>query len=103
MPLEREIICQSHDTTMVQRELRRSDWFAALSDAHQYALVAMGRPRALVNGEFLFLRGDAADGLYCVLRTAWQCADWREQRLGKNQHLGPADHRPVAGGTGVVR
>lgn len=50
--------------------LERSAWFAGLSDPLRDGLRSAGRVRALRAGERLFLRGDAADGVYCVLEGA---------------------------------
>ncbi|MDE1180242.1 Crp/Fnr family transcriptional regulator [Paraburkholderia sp.] len=51
----------------VRATLDRSGWFRALPDALRESLLAHGRVRALAAGERLFMRGDADDGLYCVL------------------------------------
>jgi CRP/FNR family cyclic AMP-dependent transcriptional regulator len=50
--------------------LERSAWFAALPDPLRHGLRTAGRVRTLQAGERLFLRGDAADGVYCVLEGA---------------------------------
>ncbi|KWR91379.1 Crp/Fnr family transcriptional regulator [Cupriavidus sp. IDO] len=47
--------------------VRTGAWFAQLPDALQQALLADGTLRRLVTGETLFARGDAFDGLYCVV------------------------------------
>ncbi len=47
--------------------LERSSWFASLPAPLRDSLRTAGRVRALRSGERLFLRGDAADGVYCVL------------------------------------
>ncbi len=50
--------------------LARSTWFAGLPEPLRAGLIAGGRVRTLRAGERLFLRGDAADGVYCVLDGA---------------------------------
>jgi CRP-like cAMP-binding protein len=42
-------------------------WFAACGEDLRAQLVALGRVRPLPGGTRLFMRGDADDGLYCVL------------------------------------
>jgi CRP-like cAMP-binding protein len=51
-------------------ELERSAWFRSAPEPLRDALRAAGRVRTLVSGERLFMRGDADDGLYCVLEGA---------------------------------
>ncbi|MBB3260189.1 CRP-like cAMP-binding protein [Paraburkholderia bannensis] len=50
--------------------LERSSWFVGLPAPLRDSLRAAGRVRALRAGERLFLRGDPADGVYCVLKGA---------------------------------
>jgi CRP/FNR family transcriptional regulator, cyclic AMP receptor protein len=50
--------------------LERSAWFAGAPEALRGGLRAAGRVRTLRAGERLFLRGDPADGIYCVLEGA---------------------------------
>jgi CRP/FNR family transcriptional regulator, cyclic AMP receptor protein len=47
--------------------LGRSAWFRSAPEAFQAQLVEAGRIERLVAGQRLFMRGDADDGLYCVL------------------------------------
>ena len=50
--------------------LERSTWFRGAPEPLRDALRAAGRVRTLQAGERLFMRGDADDGLYCVLEGA---------------------------------
>ena len=50
--------------------LERSAWFRGAPEPLRDALRAAGRVRTLQAGERLFMRGDADDGLYCVLEGA---------------------------------
>jgi CRP/FNR family transcriptional regulator, cyclic AMP receptor protein len=50
--------------------LMRGRWFRALPDARRAQLLSQARVRQLPAGVALFLRGDAADGLYAVLSGA---------------------------------
>lgn len=50
--------------------LERSAWFRSAPQPLRDALCAAGRVRTLGAGERLFMRGDADDGLYCVLEGA---------------------------------
>ena len=50
--------------------LDRSAWFRSAPEPLREALRAAGRERTLGAGERLFMRGDANDGLYCVLEGA---------------------------------
>lgn len=54
----------------VTAQLERSAWFAGAPAALRAGLRAAGRVRTLRAGERLFLRGDPADGIYCVLEGA---------------------------------
>jgi CRP-like cAMP-binding protein len=47
--------------------LERSAWFRSAPGALQMQLIEAGRVERLVAGQRLFSRGDADDGLYCVL------------------------------------
>jgi CRP/FNR family cyclic AMP-dependent transcriptional regulator len=62
--------------------LLRSDWFRPLPDEVVTQFVEMARRRRLVDGELLYAKGDAPDGLYCVLdggvRTVSTSSDGRE-------------------------
>lgn len=48
--------------------LRRGDWFATLPAPLQQRILDAGEQIGLAEGERLFARGDAPDGLYCVLQ-----------------------------------
>lgn len=48
-------------------QLKRDPWFGQVSPGFSQALLEMGSLRTMEAGERLFLRGDAADGLYAVL------------------------------------
>jgi len=48
--------------------LRRGDWYAALSPDLQQRILDLGEQISLTEGECLFARGDAPDGVYCVLQ-----------------------------------
>jgi CRP/FNR family cyclic AMP-dependent transcriptional regulator len=50
--------------------LKGSEWFGALECAFQEAVLASSRVMALASGETVFYRGDASDGIYCVLSGA---------------------------------
>jgi CRP-like cAMP-binding protein len=50
--------------------LRGGRWFAGLDDEFQRALLLAARERSLVDGERLFSRGDAPDGLFAVVDGA---------------------------------
>jgi len=45
-------------------------WFSSLDETFRSALLSLGRARHLSPGQRLFGRGDAPDGLYCVLDGA---------------------------------
>jgi CRP/FNR family cyclic AMP-dependent transcriptional regulator len=47
--------------------LKSSEWFGALDAAFQQAVLGSSRVAALAAGETVFHRGDANDGIYCVL------------------------------------
>ena len=50
--------------------LKTSEWFAALDPAFAQAVLGSSRVMALASGETVFHRGDASDGIYCVLSGA---------------------------------
>jgi len=50
--------------------LRSGAWFQALPAALQASLLGLARLHRLRNGQRLFARGDAPDGVYCVLDGA---------------------------------
>lgn len=50
--------------------LRAGSWFQALPAQLQEALLRLGQLRRVGGGQRLFARGDAPDGLYCVLEGA---------------------------------
>lgn len=68
-----------------RRQLLGSDWFTPLPEDVVEALAAMTRRKLLQEGEYLFAKGDAPDGLYCVLRgrirTISHSADGKEHLL----------------------
>jgi CRP/FNR family transcriptional regulator, cyclic AMP receptor protein len=57
-------------TADVAALLARSAWFTGAPAPLRAGLLAAGRVRTLRAGERLFLRGDPADGIYCVLEGA---------------------------------
>jgi CRP/FNR family transcriptional regulator, cyclic AMP receptor protein len=59
--------------------LRAGSWFRALAPALQQQLQALARLRRLHGGQRLFARGDAPDGLYCVLDGAVRIGASSEQ------------------------
>jgi CRP/FNR family cyclic AMP-dependent transcriptional regulator len=65
--------------------LRSGAWFGQLAPERAQALLAVGRLKRLAAGETLFLRGDAADGLFAVLdghlRISGMTADGKEAIL----------------------
>ncbi|MFC3531160.1 Crp/Fnr family transcriptional regulator [Vogesella facilis] len=84
MPPTVQPFCQNGDTSP-PATLASSPWYAAAPAELQLALQALGRPRSLDSGQFLFHRGAAADGLYCLLAGSMRisCAS----RLGKEAPL----------------
>ena len=50
--------------------LQQGRWFAAVSPEFREALLHAAKIRHLAGGERLFARGDAADGVYCVIEGA---------------------------------
>lgn len=73
------------DTPSYRERLLASSWFGTLDAALQDALVDIAAVRRLGAGEILFQRGDAPDGLYCVVegtvRIGATSADGREALL----------------------
>lgn len=67
MPLRPDSLCQADDRSHALQRLAADPWFAGLPDTMQAALQALGQPRRLPAGGFLFLREDAPDGLYGIL------------------------------------
>lgn len=47
--------------------LDKGNWFSSLSESEKLSLIQLGEVKVLREGECLFNRGDAADGLYAVL------------------------------------
>jgi CRP/FNR family cyclic AMP-dependent transcriptional regulator len=47
--------------------LRADPWFGSVPPDFEEALLSLATPRRLLNGEHLFFRGDAPDGLYAML------------------------------------
>lgn len=47
--------------------LRADPWFGSVPKDFEQALLSLATPRRLQNGEHLFFRGDAPDGLYAML------------------------------------
>lgn len=54
-------------TPDIQALLRKDPWFGSVSAELERAVLALGTPRRLQQGEHLFARGDPPDGLYAVL------------------------------------
>lgn len=59
---------QPHDA--IAATLGRGDWFATLPADMQQRLLSLGEPLRVAEGDCLFTKGDAPDGLYCVLHGA---------------------------------
>ena len=59
--------------------LRSGSWFQALAPALQQQLLALAHVRRVQGGQRLFARGDAPDGLYCVLAGAMRIGASSEQ------------------------
>jgi CRP-like cAMP-binding protein len=57
------------DASVTRHEatIREGSWFRNLPDAMQARMLEAARPRHLDDGQRLFARGDASDGLYCVI------------------------------------
>ncbi|MCL6469540.1 MAG: cyclic nucleotide-binding domain-containing protein, partial [Ralstonia sp.] len=55
------------DARSFRERLHASSWFGTLDAALQDALIDIAAVRRLGAGELLFQRGDAPDGLYCVV------------------------------------
>lgn len=66
MPSAVQPFCQNDDTSS-SAVPASSAWYAAAPAELQLALQTLGRLRTLDSGQFLFHRGAAADGLYCLL------------------------------------
>jgi CRP/FNR family transcriptional regulator, cyclic AMP receptor protein len=58
------------DREALAAALAASAWFRASPDDLRAALVELGRVERLAAGARLFIRGDADDGIYCVLEGA---------------------------------
>ncbi len=60
------------DASVTRHEatIRNGSWFHNLPGAMQARMLAAARPRRLDDGQRLFARGDASDGLYCVIEGA---------------------------------
>ncbi|OCS49430.1 Crp/Fnr family transcriptional regulator [Ralstonia pickettii] len=73
------------DARSFRERLHASSWFGTLDAALQDALIDIAAVRRLGAGELLFQRGDAPDGLYCVvegtIRIGATSADGREALL----------------------
>lgn len=50
--------------------VRAGSWFQALPGSLQQQLLLMGNLRSLAGGQRVFSRGDASDGVYCVVEGA---------------------------------
>jgi CRP/FNR family transcriptional regulator, cyclic AMP receptor protein len=84
--------------------LERSAWFRSAPAAMQAQLIEAGRVERLVAGQRLFTRGDADDGLYCVLdgvmRIGAASAEGKEALLAVIEpvnwfgEIALFDHRP---------
>lgn len=59
--------------------LRAGSWFQGLPASLQAPLTALSRLRRLHDGQRLFARGDAPDGLYCVLDGAMRIVSSSQQ------------------------
>lgn len=78
--------CQARDnpamTVATQQALAASEWFSDLTPAVVEKLAALARRRKLADGGLLFVKGDAADGLYGVvsgrIRVVATAADGKE-------------------------
>lgn len=44
------------------------DWFTALPDSVQAAVLSRAKERTFAKGQRLHTRGDVSDGIYCVVR-----------------------------------
>jgi CRP/FNR family transcriptional regulator, cyclic AMP receptor protein len=65
-----EVVRSAAITSEQRAVLKGSEWFGALEPAFQEAVLASSRVRLLASGETVFHRGDASDGIYCVLSGA---------------------------------
>jgi CRP/FNR family cyclic AMP-dependent transcriptional regulator len=50
--------------------LKSNEWFATLDGGFQQAILASSRVMTVAAGQSVFRRGDASDGIYCVLSGA---------------------------------
>jgi CRP-like cAMP-binding protein len=85
MPVHHDAFCQSGDKSQALRLLASSSWFTGLPAALQASLQALGRSQVLPAGGYLFLQGDPADGLYCVLQGSLLIGS--SSAMGKNSVL----------------
>ena len=65
-----EIVRSAAITPEQLEVLNSSEWFGAIDPAFQQAVLGSSRVMALSAGQSVFHRGDAGDGLYCVLSGA---------------------------------
>ena len=65
-----EVVRSAAITSEQLAVLKGSEWFGALEPAFQEAVLASSRVKQLGAGETVFHRGDASDGIYCVLSGA---------------------------------
>ena len=65
-----EVVRSAAITSEQLAVLNGSAWFGALDPAFQEAVLASSRVKQLGAGETVFHRGDASDGIYCVLSGA---------------------------------
>lgn len=65
-----EVVRSAAMTPEQQKILNGSEWFGALDPAFQQAVLGSSRVMTFVAGQSVFHRGDASDGIYCVLSGA---------------------------------
>ena len=65
-----EVVRSAAITPEQRAVLKGSEWFGALEPAFQEVVLASSRVKPLGVGETVFHRGDASDGIYCVLSGA---------------------------------
>ena len=83
-------VSASHPNAGLQAALCSDDWFGACPGGFQADLLALARPRRLNDGESLFVRGGAADGLCCVTAGALRIGTLNDQgQLTVLAHLEP--------------
>ncbi|RPH43522.1 MAG: Crp/Fnr family transcriptional regulator [Burkholderiales bacterium] len=72
MSSTRQSLAGPADASVERHEatVRNGFWFSHLTDAMQARMLAAARTRRLEGGQRLFARGDASDGLYCVIEGA---------------------------------